>query len=384
MEKIVILSYNIYPYLHMPELKISGGAEQQLATLAKLLGENGCEVIFLTGDFGQPDFVKRENVSFFKFEKKSDGRIRKSIRFIQLLRQIQPDYVLERGSSMFTFLAAASCKLLRIPFVFCGASDINFAKNAIDPFFNKSKVKQRLYQWSLHHVTHFVVQKRKQAMLLKQNFGIRDNVSMIRNFPPDVVTDGAHEEKLYDAVWVANFIPYKQPELFIELARRHPQQKFLLIGSSGDKSYNDKIRLAAQSISNLKAVGYVAPDEVIHLIRKSKIIVNTTFVASGYEEGFSNVMLMGWICGLPTLTLISDPDDLIVSNKIGFRCGNFENLSSNFELLIHDSDLYSQMSRNALAYVNQNHNKENILQQYLRIIGRADARMISSPVALMQ
>lgn len=378
MKKIVILSYSMYPYLHMPELRISGGAEQQLSTLAKLLAENGYQVTFLSGDFGQPELIIENGISFFKIEKKGHGRIKKLTRFVRLLRRIKPDYVMERGTSVYTFLAVASCKLLRIPFIFCGASDINFAKNEIDPFFGNSKMKQRLHQWSLRYVTHFVVQKQKQARLLRDNFGIVENVSLIRNFPPDVTIKNVDVEKIYDAVWVANLIPYKQPELFIELARCNPLQKFLLIGSCADKNYRDKIYSLAQSISNLKAIGYVSPEEVIPWIRKSKIVVNTTQIASGYEEGFSNVIVMGWICGLPTLTLISDPDDLIASNKMGFRSGNLENLCSDFKTLISDLDLYTQMSKNALAYVHQNHNKELILQQYLRVFGNRTANLISS------
>src|SRR5574337_638642 len=149
MKKIAILSHNIYPYLHMPELKISGGAEQQLATLATLLRECGYEVVFLTGDFGQANIEKKNGISFFKFERRDMGRAKKIIGFIKLLRKIKPDYLLERGTSVFTFPAVSSCRFLKIPFVFCGASDINFARNEIDPFFGGSKTRQRLYRWAL-------------------------------------------------------------------------------------------------------------------------------------------------------------------------------------------------------------------------------------------
>jgi len=384
MKKIVILSHNIYPYMHRPELKISGGAEQQLSTLAILLAEYGYDVSFFTGDFGQADVEKKDGFTFFKFERGGMGKFEKMIGFIRLLRKIKPDYLLERGTSVFTFPAVFSCRLLKIPFIFCGASDINFARNEIDPFFNGSKTKQRLYQWALRHVTHFVVQKKQQAGLLKKNFGITDNVSLIRNFPPEIGIDDVTTEKVFDAIWVANWIPYKQPELFIELARYNPFHNFLLVGSTSDREYASKIKNLVASVPNVSAIGYVPPSEVHQWIKKSRIVVNTTRIASGFEEGFSNVILMGWKYGLPTLTLLSDPDNLIVSDKMGFRSGAFEQLCADFNTLISDADLYSEMSRNAMDYVIRNHDRKKIFLQYLKIFGEKETASAALSSVLVQ
>lgn len=372
MQKIAIISYNMYPYLFRPDMKISGGAELQLATLAKLLSEKGFKVVFLTGDFGQNNVVEKNGYIFYKLEVNGTGKRKKVLGFLKLIRNVRPDFLLERGTSSFTFPGVLFSRLLDIPYIFCGASDINFARNEIDPFFKGSKAKQFLYQWALRRVSHFVVQKNSQADLLKKNFRIETNVSLIRNFPPPInlfyqkenLTDRQYE---YDAVWVANLIPYKQPELFIELARHNPKYKFLLIGASPDKEYDTAIKASAKTAGNLVTIGYIPPAEVIQWMRKCRIVVNTTRIASGYEEGFSNVQLMGWMCGLPSLALISDPDKLIELNQMGFCSGNFNQLCVDFRKLAENNELYNEMSQNAARYAMQNHNAEQLGQKYLEV-----------------
>ena len=375
VKKIFIISYNIYAYLHRPDLRVAGGAELQIATLAKHLSARGYQVIFYTGDFEQAQEVELGGYLFIKGESNQAGKLQKFVRFASYLKKLKPDVILERGTSPFSFLAATLGKLLRVPYVFCAASDVNFAYKEMDPSFCGNRLKQRIFHWSLRFVTHFVVQKKKQAELLKENFGIDSNVTLIRNFPPELDWEKINRQRpvspLYDAAWIANLIPYKQPELFIELARRFPARKFLLIGGSSDKDYHQQLLQRIGTVPNLTAVGYVPHKDVIDWMQQCRIIVNTTNVASGYEEGFSNVQLMGWICGKPTLTLISDPDRLITTNKMGFCSGSFEQLCADFKTLAENTQLYAEMSQNAIRYVNDNHATQQVLEGYLQLFHRS-------------
>jgi glycosyltransferase involved in cell wall biosynthesis len=387
MKTIVIISYNIYAYLQRPDLKISGGAELQIATLAKQLSETGYRIIFFTGDFGQDDIVESTGYTFIKIGEDKSGVFKKIKSFVKYIRLFKPEIMLERGTSPFTFLAAILSKFWGIQFVFCGASDVNFAKKEKDPAFNGNWLKQRLYQMSLPLISDFVVQKKSQARLLKENFKIKKNVTLIRNFPPEIYAGNIEKDAAvnnYDAIWLANLIPYKQPELFIELARRNPLHRFLLVGASQDEVYNSLIQNMASSLPNLKLTGYIRHSEVIHWIRKCKIVVNTTKVSTRYEEGFSNVQIMGWLCSKPSLTLISDPDNLIVDNQMGFCSGNFEQLCIDFLKLTEDETLYEQMSKNAVSYAVQNHNTERIFSQYLEVFGASETDFVSSSQVSVQ
>jgi|GEM_PF-3947616 len=373
MQKIVIISYNMFAYLHRPELKVAGGAELQISTLARLLKERGCEITFFTGDFGQNEVEEIEGFTFIKVAALTSGPVKKTIDFLKYIRRIKPDAILERGSSPFTFLAAIAGRFMKVPFIFCGASDVNFARDEMDPTFNGSRIKQRIYQWSLRFVKHFVVQKSRQARLLEENFGIKGNVSLVRNFPPPLNLTGkdiGSGQEEFDAVWVANLIPYKQPELFIELARRNPTARFLLIGGSSNQEYHDKIMADAAAAGNIVSLGFVPPNEVLQWMRKAKIIVNTTMVSNGFEEGFSNVQIMGWMCGLSSLTLISDPDNLIVSNDMGFRSGTLEQMDRDFKKLKNDPALQVRMGQNAMSYVRNNHDECQLLGEYVAILNK--------------
>jgi hypothetical protein len=79
---------------------------------------------------------------------------------------------------------------------------------------------------------------------------------------------------------------------------------------------------------------------------------------------------MGWMCGLPSLTLISDPDGLIRRYQMGYCSGNFEQLCIDFVKLMADVPRYDEMSRNAAEYAGKNHNAGHLLQKYLDIFNR--------------
>jgi len=373
MNRIAIVSYNLYAYLFLPEKKISGGAELQLATLLGQLTATGYEVYVFTGDFGQAERESRDGCTFIKLGRQGDSRLAKLQRFRRNLKAIKPSFVLERGTSAFSVFSILVSKSIGIPYIFCSASDINFAKNAIDPSFGESRLKQWLYHKCLRWVAHFVVQKNGQAKLLERNFGITRNVSVIKNFPPASIPP--HEEIItlnvkpeYDAIWVANLIPYKQPELFIRLAAKYPSQRFLMIGASPDEEYGRQVLAAASGINNLTMAGYVPPDRVMGWMLKSRIVVNTTKVGKGYEEGFSNVQLMGWACGLPSLTLISDPDNLIMHHGMGLRSESFEKLCQDFLWISQNKEVYDQMRINAMKYARTFHDPEVIFKQYLKLL----------------
>ncbi|WP_446916063.1 hypothetical protein, partial [Klebsiella pneumoniae] len=59
-------------------------------------------------------------------------------------------------------------------------------------------------------------------------------------------------------LWVAMFRELKQPEHFLRLARAFPDEEFVMVGGSlpGTAGYFERIRQQAESVPNLRFLGY--------------------------------------------------------------------------------------------------------------------------------
>jgi glycosyltransferase involved in cell wall biosynthesis len=169
-------------------------------------------------------------------------------------------------------------------------------------------------------------------------------------------------------LWVSNIIPYKNPEILLEIAKSLPDFSFIIVGGARDKSYFNKIKEEAGKLNNLKFMGFVPSQEVIKFISKSEILVNTTIVDGRYEEGFPNSFLQAWQMGVPVVSLISNPDNILNTYNIGICSGTKEKMISDISSLISNDEKRLEMGRNAIKYVKERHNDANIFNKYVEII----------------
>ena len=114
-------------------------------------------------------------------------------------------------------------------------------------------------------------------------------------------------------LWIANFLPRKNPHLFMELAKKIPNEKFVMIGGDRDPRFKEDIMNLAEKVPNLEIKGYLPFKEANKEFRKAKLFVNT----SNYE-GFSNAFLQAWSYATPVISFV-DPDNLIKENRLDMR-----------------------------------------------------------------
>lgn len=365
MKTIGIYSYNIYYLFTTDQEKGTGGAEYQLIKLAKLLKARGYEIVFFVGDVFAAEEEIIDSFRFIKCVNKNNKHFIDKLKYlIQGLIKGDIDILLERGSSNFSLVFALYSLLFRIKYVFSGASDINFAKDEIDPAF-QSKFHQRLFLFSLRLAKRIIVQKKSQQHLVKKNLNLHSEV--INNFPPDLVSEDSIK-KLWDVVWVSNIIPYKNPEIFIEIACVLPNYNFLMIGGARDENYFKIIKESAFSVPNLTFMGFIRQEEVSKLIKQSRILINTTIVKGKYEEGFPNSFLQAWQVGVPVVSLISNPDNILENENIGICSKTTHNMVNDIRSLLESSDLYNKLSNNSKAYIEREHDENYILKQYLGVL----------------
>lgn len=368
---VCLYSYNIY-HLFTPEQELgTGGSERQLYELGSRLQKRGLEVVYLVGDFGQPDEEWRDGFRFVKALSRDAGHPVRKLRFLwNALSMTKADVFLERGSSEWTFWLSLFSRFHHRVFIFCGASDVNFIREAIDPVFS-SRVKRSLYFFGLRHASSIVVQKESQRTLVARTFGKGSTV--IRSFLLSSHV-GNSVQKASDVIWVGNLIPYKQAEIVFELAEGLKEYRFVMIGGARDRGYFEAMKEKARGHPNLDFLGFIPFKDVESYICRSKILINTTAVNGRFEEGFPNTFLQAWMAAIPVVSLKSDPDRILMRHSIGRCSGSVGKMSLDLREILNDEALRKQMGERGRAYVLGEHDNEKIEGNYITLMAPGSLR----------
>lgn len=156
-------------------------------------------------------------------------------------------------------------------------------------------------------------------------------------------------------LWIGKSDRVKNPEPFLELARRFPEHPFLMVMNPSNRALHDK--LAANKPSNVTLIDYIPLEEVETLFAQACLLVNT----SRYE-GFANTFLQAGKYGVPILSLAANPDEFITRHACGAVAdGDFDQLATHLDTLLKDSALREQLSQNISRYVSTHHRLDRIV-----------------------
>ena len=149
-------------------------------------------------------------------------------------------------------------------------------------------------------------------------------------------------------VWIANFKPLKQPEIFLELAdhfKNNHDIKFIMIGRPDIGAWQKNVTDKMNRLSNLEYMGELSIDEVNMVLSGSHILVNTS-----QYEGFSNTFIQAWMRKVPVVALNSDPDDVIKTKEIGFHSKTFDQMVQDVRKLVENEKLREEMGERSQKY----------------------------------
>ncbi|MEW6108619.1 MAG: glycosyltransferase family 4 protein [Nitrospirota bacterium] len=368
--KICFISLFAYP-LFNPEVSAEfGGAELQLYYLATELAKDPqFEIIFITGDFGQPGSEIRAGVKIYKLfsSSKTLRYIRTILEYIRLwllLKEIDADVYIQRAAGIITGLIALFCRLDKKKFIYMTAHDNDVVTDR-KPAWMPSGILGNFIWWGfkrgLKTAGLVVVQHQAQKENLKRYYKkegyIRQSAHRITE-----VREAPSKEFI---LWIARCEEWKQPELFIELARTFFGEKFIMVCPvSNDVMYFEEIKSLAAQLSNLEFIDYVPFNGIDDYFLKAKIFINTS-----RDEGFPNTFIQAFKSRTPVLSMNVNPDGILEKFDIG-RCANgrFEQLKIGLENLLKDNQLWQKLSQNAYEYAESKHNIKKIIE--------ADKKMI--------
>lgn len=340
---------------------ILGGAEYQVSLITEqLAADDRFEVTVLSRNV-DPSFIP-ENYAIKKIHSpRFLGRFTKAFdakSLLSALQNVRPDIIYQRSGSAYTGICARYARKNRIPMVWHISHDLDVMPKIASRKFPFDLIEKTCLEYGIRHADHIIAQTDTQASLLKNNYG-RSASQIIRNFHPLPDEDKSlSKSERVKIVWIANFKPIKQPELFVRLAKELENvidAQFVMIGKISNHKQYGQLLDDIHSLKSLDYIGEQPQEKVNQILSESHLLVNTSKL-----EGFSNTFIQAWMREVPVITLAVDPDNLIKNNGMGVCTGHYEKLKDTIIDLVRSPEQRIQMGQKGKEYAYQNHSMKNI------------------------
>ena len=346
-----------------------GGAELQIALLARSLLKVGHEVVIL--DFTiEEEFTTDEGIRILPIKGWNSG-----LRFIRFfthripqlyksLKAQKADIYYCRIADFRHILAYWAARKVHGKFILGLAHDLeamnhrmrlrNYVLVSIGGlwwFFNSILI-ELIHPWLLRKADYVFVQHEGQKQILqKKNIKsiIFRNIVDLSQYP------NHSNQNNRNFIYVGRLDRNKGFIKFIELIDNAPLQSFYVVGQPQGRMSNllyEKLK----SYKNVKLFGRLSHSETLLQISNAKALISTS-----QFEGFPNIFLEAWVYGIPVLSLYVDPGDIIKNEKLGkIYNGDFKKLIKDLTSVKAIED-YSTKAR---TYVELNHalNEERLAE----------------------
>jgi glycosyltransferase involved in cell wall biosynthesis len=340
--------------------KTLGGGELQIALLARTLAGLGHEVVVVDLDI-QEGFQTPEGIMVYPVKGYKRG-IRMLRTFTHRLPGLYSTFVdlkadiyycrIREYRHILVYLAA---RKVNAKFVLALASDLDILTIAKRwKHFYSSNIKdlwgvfnglsgEIVYPFLLRKADMILVQHKGQEELLMKkgitSVGLPNMIEMLHKNIELTETKGSF-------VYVGSLDKRKGFGKFYELVERTPGYNYKVIGSPRDETgshYYDKLR----TFKNVELKGRLSHEETLRDISSSLALISTSPM-----EGFPNIFIEAWACGIQVLSLYVDPGGVIQREKLGVVSdGDMGKLIASMGTICKTEEF----SRRARIYVQEHH-----------------------------
>lgn len=338
----------------------SGGGELQIALLAKALSKCGHEVVILDYQTSD-DFVTGDGIKVVKINGKNNG-IPIIGTFFTILPQFyrtlldqQADVYYGRIRDFRHIIVYWAARKLKAKFVLGVASDLDVLN-----FFMRLKHHYLVNYTGLWGIINgigiemvYPFLTRKSDMVLVQHEGQQEILikkgiksTIFPNlFAPEKVPS-THNQNSKVFIHVGELQKRKGFIEFFKTVKKAPGHFFKVVGQPSGRSgflFYEEMK----SLKNVKLLGRLSHTQTMQEIADSKALISTSPM-----EGFPNIFIESWACGVPVVSLYVDPGGIIEKNDLGVVAhGRMDILLSALDSMSPDDDFKSRSQ----AYVDNNH-----------------------------
>lgn len=346
-----------YSLFHEEIQETYGGGQIELYLLAKeLQKKDNYDVAMIFLDYGQPHEERVDGIRLLKsYPPRNRGWLVLQFlgacyRLWNALHRANADIYFHEGAEFEIAVTRLFCLVKRRTYVFRCANIID-----VDGRYHKANpLHGRLFSFGLSGANALIAQTKDQERLLKRR---RKNVRVIENmFPHDSQRASPNGSMV---LWIGRLTKVKRPELFLRLAEKFPNDRFLMVGSVDtiDIDYARRIQTQAKDIKNLRYIEKTPFRETPAIFNQARVLVNTSVY-----EGFPVTFVQAMCDGVPILTLGLDPDS-IVSSVAGFVATDMQDLGTKYSLL-RKQPIWQKYSFASLQYAKEHYSPEVIVPKY--------------------
>lgn len=359
--KICFIQHRAYE-LFNPNIKTQfGGAEVQMYLHAKELAKNkNIDVHFIVANYNQLVIEKIDNVTIHKSSSFNDPVLQQAISFFKIFKKIDADTYVQMTLTRFSFLIAFLCRLNGKKFIYLISHDNDIDGKILKTNYFIQKLSLLVFIFS----NKIIAQNSYQYNSLKK-YCISSEI--IKSSLETTITNTSGKEY---HLWMARAELWKRPELYLQLAKLNPHEKFKMVCppfAEFDAAYYNKLIEESKMLNNLEFINhYIDFDELDNLFSNAKLFINTSEF-----EGFPTTFIHACKNGIPILSLSVNPDSLFEEHHIGFYCHhNMEEMQLKFQELNKNKELYDACKINCKEYFNATHNISNNSNKLLQLIIR--------------
>lgn len=398
-----------YPLFNSSCKGIFGGWEVRISLIARELAQRGrFEVVVIVGDYGQPHHELIDKVNLVSWKDREIwgipprpksvkswnpfpygslfykiwyrvqkhfliistyfpgrafshvGKFRILQRNIAIYDEVDADIYIVPGNSLFSVEAASYCLDRGKQYVFLSGSDMDYYPEFKDDPTGKDiyGMPHFLKLYSIQHASAHIVQTGRQAAMLYDSY---DRSSTVIKNPIDINTKFPKSPNPQTILWVGKSDErVKRPSLVLELARRMPEYKFVVIMNTVHIESQVQAERLAATLPNVNLIEHVPFETIESYFADARIHLNTSSF-----EGFPNTYLQAAKYGVPTVAMIVDPDGMLSQHSCGFACENdIDKCEALIRRLMVDDKVYAELSRKCLEYVRKHHDKNMVAQKY--------------------
>jgi len=353
----------------------TGGAEIQVHYLANAFLKMGWQVEVVCAGVGHEKEILEseylnENIKYFYYKK----RTIRSLEFwdvLKVLKKTQSHYYYQRTDFAITAATYWYTKSNKKKMIYALANDGDAHKNKYSLYFKdyvytsllKKWIRKidfflldKMVEWAKKNVPLVVCQNQSQLKDYKNNFGTQ-GIIIPNSFE---LKEAIHEEKQNVILWVGNNNPLKQPQIFVEIAKRFGMYRdwhFVMLGSARE----------AISMSNLphnmSVLGEVSYSEANKWFSRASVFINTSS-----SEGMPNTFIQSWYFNVLVFSLSVNPNHIFDEINAGFCFDNdIEKMCEALVSYIEGKDAETQLI-NGKQYFNQHFNLNTNVETLINYI----------------
>ena len=341
--------------------KTYGGGELQISLLAKALTSLGHEVVVVDLDI-EEGFITEEGIKVLPVRGYNSGM--KMFRTLthrlpalySTFREIKADVYYCRIREYRHIIVYLAARKVKAKFILSLASDLDiltvrkrwkhfYSSNVKDLWgvFN-GIMGEMVYPYLLRNADLVLVQHEGQQNILSMK-GIRSTVfhNLIDIGDLQLKNENDTDQPF---IYVGSLDKRKGFEDFFEIVKRTPGHKYRVIGKVRDKT-GSRLYKQLGDFNNVQLLGKLSHSDTMNEISRSKALISTSPM-----EGFPNIFIEAWACGVPVLSLYVDPGGVIKREKLGYVT------EGSIDRMIEEMDSFrvsEDFSRHSRLYVMTHH-----------------------------